>query len=37
MVSTPPSLGENMGQIWDFWGHFEKNMGQLWDILKNFK
>ena len=30
-------LGENMGQIWDFWGHFEKHMGQLWDILKNFK
>ena len=29
-------LGENMGQIWDFWGHFEKNMGQLWDILKIF-
>ena len=23
-----------MGQIWDFWGNFEKNMGQLWDILK---
>ena len=30
-------LGENMGQILDFWGHFEKDMGQLWDILKNFK
>ena len=30
-------LGENMGQIWDFWGHFEKDMGQLWDILKIFK
>ena len=26
-----------MGQIWDFWGHFEKDMGQLWDILKIFK
>ena len=25
-------LGENMGQICDFWGRFEKDMGQLWDI-----
>ena len=23
-----------MGQISDFWGHFEKNMEQLSDILK---
>jgi len=25
---------QNMGQIWDFLGYFEKNMEEIWDFVQ---